>query len=86
MVLPWLLAGFAVADPETVLLGRETIYRDGRRVGWPASGGWCHRLNLRLGYGYVRDPEAGAADPSSYVQSRSAALRFSRRAQRAALT
>ena len=31
--LPRLLAGFT-ADPDVVLLGRETIYRDGRRVGW----------------------------------------------------
>ena len=31
--LPRLLAGFT-ADPEVVLLGRETIYRDGMRVGW----------------------------------------------------
>jgi len=30
--LPRLLAGFAT-DPSIVLLGRETIYRDGKRVG-----------------------------------------------------
>jgi sarcosine dehydrogenase len=62
--LPRLLAGFAVADPEVVLLGRETIFRDGRRVGWLASGGWGYTLGRSLGYGYVRDPENGvvAAD------------------------
>ena len=41
------------------LLGRETIYRDGRRVGWLASGGWGYTLGTSLGYGYVRDPEHG---------------------------
>ncbi len=51
--------GFAVADPEVVLLGRETIFRDGRRVGWLASGGWGYTLGRSLGYGYVRDPENG---------------------------
>ena len=57
--LPRLLAGFAVADPAVVLLGRETIYRDGRRAGWLASGGWGYTVGRGLGYGYVRDPEHG---------------------------
>jgi 4-methylaminobutanoate oxidase (formaldehyde-forming) len=57
--LPRLLAGFTVADPEVVLLGRETIYRDGKRVGWLSSGGWGYTLGLNIGYGYVRDAEAG---------------------------
>ena len=53
--LPRLLAGF-LADPEAILLGRETIYRDGRRVGWLASGGFGYTLGRSIGYGYVRDP------------------------------
>jgi 4-methylaminobutanoate oxidase (formaldehyde-forming) len=53
--LPRLLAGFTVAGPEVVLLGRETIYRDGKRVGWLSSGGWGYTLGLNIGYGYVRD-------------------------------
>jgi sarcosine dehydrogenase len=57
--LPRLLAGFAVADPGVVLHGRETILRDGRRVGWLASGGWGYTVGKNLGYGYVRDPENG---------------------------
>ena len=32
--LPRLLAGFTVDDPDVVLLGRETIFRNGKRVGW----------------------------------------------------
>ncbi|MFK8253939.1 GcvT family protein [Ancylobacter terrae] len=54
--LPRLLAGFRVEDPAIVLLGRETIYRDGRRAGWLASGGWGYTLRANIGYGYVRDP------------------------------
>jgi 4-methylaminobutanoate oxidase (formaldehyde-forming) len=57
--LPRLLAGFSVSDPEVVLLGRETIYRNGQRVGWLASAGWGYTLQRSLGYGYVRDPEHG---------------------------
>ena len=39
-----------------VLLGRETIYRDGERVGWLSSGGYGYTLGRSIGYGYVRDP------------------------------
>jgi sarcosine dehydrogenase len=56
--LPRLLAGFTT-DPSIVLLGRETIYRDGKRVGWLASGGYGYTLGRAIGYGYVRDPENG---------------------------
>ena len=41
-------------DPDVVLLGRETIYRDGRRVGWLTSAGWGYTLEKNIGYGYVR--------------------------------
>jgi sarcosine dehydrogenase len=56
--LPRLLAGFT-ADPSIVLLGRETIYRDGKRVGWLSSGGYGYTGGRSIGYGYVRDPENG---------------------------
>ena len=56
--LPRLLAGFTT-DPEIVLLGRETIYRDGGRVGWLTSGGYGYTVGRSIGYGYVRDPEEG---------------------------
>jgi 4-methylaminobutanoate oxidase (formaldehyde-forming) len=39
-----------------ILLGRETIYRDGERVGWLASGGFGYTLGRSIGYGYVRHP------------------------------
>lgn len=51
------LAGFSVADPAVILLGRETIFRDGLRVGWLASGGYGHTVERAIGYGYVRHPE-----------------------------
>jgi sarcosine dehydrogenase len=56
--LPRLLAGFT-ADPSVVLLGRETIYRDGTRVGWLTSGGYGYTVGRSIGYGYVRDPQNG---------------------------
>jgi 4-methylaminobutanoate oxidase (formaldehyde-forming) len=56
--LPRLLAGFTT-DPSIVLLGRETIYRDGKRVGWLSSGGYGYTVGRSIGYGYVRDPENG---------------------------
>ncbi len=51
------LAGFTVDDPEIVLLGRETIFRDGRQVGWLTSGGYGYTVGKSIGYGYVRNPE-----------------------------
>jgi sarcosine dehydrogenase len=56
------LAGFTVDDPEVMLLGRETIYRDGRRAGWLSSGGWGYTVEANIGYGYVRDEDGVAAD------------------------
>ena len=47
------LAGFTIDDPDVVLLGRETIYRDGERVGWLTSGGWGYTVGRNIGYGYV---------------------------------
>lgn len=53
--LPRLLAGFAVENTEAALLGRETIYRDGERVGWLSSGGFGYTIGKPIGYGYVRN-------------------------------
>jgi sarcosine dehydrogenase len=50
-----LLAAFAVDDREVVLLGRETIYRNGQRVGWLTSGGYGYTIDKPIGYGYVRN-------------------------------
>ena len=48
---------FTVDDPTVVLLGRETIYRDGLRVGWLSSGGFGHSIGKPIGMGYVRNAE-----------------------------
>ena len=42
-----------------MLLGRETIYRNGERVGWLASGGFGYTVGRSIGYGYVRRPGEG---------------------------
>ncbi|WP_294612382.1 FAD-dependent oxidoreductase [uncultured Roseovarius sp.] len=44
-------------DPEVVLSGRETIYRNGKRVGWLTSGGYGYTVGKSIGYGYVRSDE-----------------------------
>jgi 4-methylaminobutanoate oxidase (formaldehyde-forming) len=54
-------AGFTLDDPEAVLLGRETILRDGVPVGYLTSGGHGHSIGKPIGYGYVRDTE-GVSD------------------------
>jgi 4-methylaminobutanoate oxidase (formaldehyde-forming) len=56
--LPRLLACFTT-DPSIVLLGRETIYRNGERVGWLSSGGFGYTVDRSIGYGYVRRPDVG---------------------------
>ena len=57
-----MLAGFTIDDPSVVLLGRETIYRDGERVGWLTSGGFGYTVDKPIGYGYVRNPAGVTAD------------------------
>ncbi|MBQ4826034.1 GcvT family protein [Leisingera sp. HS039] len=51
-----MLACFTTA-PGVVLLGRETIYRNGQRVGWLSSGGYGYTVGQSIGYGYIRNPE-----------------------------
>jgi 4-methylaminobutanoate oxidase (formaldehyde-forming) len=59
--LPKRFAGFLLDDPAVVLLGRETILRDGVPVGYLTSGGFGYTLGRPVGYGYVRNP-AGATE------------------------
>jgi sarcosine dehydrogenase len=51
------LAGFTTEDPQVVLLGRETILRNGEPVGYLTSGGFGYTVGLPIGYGYVRRAE-----------------------------
>lgn len=52
-----ILATFTTGG-DTILSGRETIYRNGARCGWLSSGGYGHTLGRSIGMGYVR-----ASDP-----------------------
>ncbi len=47
------LCCFTITDPQVVLLGRETIYRNGQQVGYLTSAGWGYTVNCNIGYGYV---------------------------------
>ncbi|MFC5384750.1 FAD-dependent oxidoreductase [Aquamicrobium segne] len=55
------LAGFTTTDPDVVLLGRETILRNGQPVGYLTSGGYGYTAGKPVGYGYVRE-QAGVDD------------------------
>jgi len=56
------LAGFKITDTSVVLHGRETIYRNGKRVGWLSSGGYGHCLGIAIGYGYIRNSDGVSVD------------------------
>ncbi len=51
-------AGFTLDDPDAVLVGRETILRNGVPVGYLTSGGYGYTLGKSIGYGYVRNEGA----------------------------
>jgi 4-methylaminobutanoate oxidase (formaldehyde-forming) len=55
------LMTFTVDDPNVVLIGRETILRDGIAVGYLTSGGWGYTVGTNIGLGYVRN-ETGVSD------------------------
>ena len=50
-------AGFTVDDPDVVLVGRETILRNGEPVGYLTSGGYGYTVGKSIGYGYVRNDD-----------------------------
>jgi len=54
-------AGFTVDDPDVVLVGRETILRNGEPVGYLTSGGYGYTVGKNIGYGYVREAD-GVSD------------------------
>ncbi len=56
------LMTFTVEDPAILLSGRETIYRNGERVGYLTSGGWGYTVNANIGLGYVRNPDGVSED------------------------
>jgi 4-methylaminobutanoate oxidase (formaldehyde-forming) len=56
------LMTFTVADPAIMLAGRETILRNGERVGYLTSGGWGYTVGANIGMGYVRHAEGVSDD------------------------
>ena len=52
-----IFAGFTCDDPNQILLGRETIFRDGKQVGWLSSGGYGYTIGKSIGYGYIRSKD-----------------------------
>ena len=50
-------ASFICDDEDVVLVGRETILRDGEPVGYLTSGGYGYTLGRPIGLGYIRRPE-----------------------------
>ena len=52
-----IFAAFTIEDPNQILLGRETIYRNGNLVGWLSSGGYGYTIKKSIGYGYIRSSE-----------------------------
>jgi 4-methylaminobutanoate oxidase (formaldehyde-forming) len=61
-----MLAGFTTARDDIVLVGRETILRDGEFAGYLTSGGFGYTIGKPIGYGYVRN-SAGVTE--DYVRS-----------------
>jgi sarcosine dehydrogenase len=49
--------GFSVDDEAAVLVGRETILRNGVFAGYLTSGGFGYSVGKALGYGYIRHPD-----------------------------
>jgi 4-methylaminobutanoate oxidase (formaldehyde-forming) len=56
------LAAFTVDAPDAVLLGRETILRNGEAVGYLTSGGYGYTIAKGIGYGYVRNADGVTDD------------------------
>ena len=53
--------GFTIEDPDVVLVGRETILRNGDVVGYLTSAGFGYTIGRPIGYGYVRHAD-GVSD------------------------
>ena len=56
------MAGFTLNDLDAVLVGRETILRDGEPVGYLTSGGYGYTIGKSIGFGYVRNPDGVSDD------------------------
>ena len=56
------LCGFTIEDRDIVLVGRETILRNGEFAGYLTSGGFGYTLGSPIGMGYVRNPQGVSDD------------------------
>ena len=61
-----MLTGFATEREDIVLVGRETILRNGIFAGYLTSGGYGYTVGKPIGYGYVRNADGVTAE---YVMS-----------------
>ncbi len=75
-----ILAGFTTEREDIVLLGRETILRNGEFAGYLTSGGYGYTVARPIGYGYVRN---GAGVTEDYVRSGSYELVVAKQTVRA---
>ncbi|MFN0191727.1 MAG: FAD-dependent oxidoreductase [Aestuariivirga sp.] len=57
-----MLAGFTTEREDIVLVGRETILRDGVFAGYLTSGGYGYTVKKPIGYGYVRNADGVSED------------------------
>jgi len=60
------LATFTTVREDVVLLGRETILRDGQFAGYLSSGGYGYTIGKPIGLGYLRKPDGVTDD---WIQS-----------------
>ncbi|MGN6102065.1 MAG: GcvT family protein, partial [Devosia sp.] len=63
-----MLATFTARDPDAVLIGRETILRNGAFAGYLTSGGYGYTVGKPIGMGYVRN--AQGVDPDYILSGR----------------
>jgi glycine cleavage system aminomethyltransferase T len=56
------LCGFTTEDRDIVLVGRETILRNGEFAGYLTSGGFGYTVDAPIGMGYVRNPQGVSDD------------------------
>jgi sarcosine dehydrogenase len=52
-----MMVGFTTEREDIVLVGRETILRDGKFAGYLTSGGYGYTIGKPVGYGYLRNAE-----------------------------
>jgi sarcosine dehydrogenase len=57
-----MMVGFTTAREDVVLVGRETILRDGKFAGYLTSGGYGYTIAKPVGYGYIRNVDGVTAD------------------------